>query len=87
MPEDIRYEECDTMSQIYNSLRKADIEWTKFKNDNPDSYCRIVISNHWASEGIWVEFKEIELSPEDFIYKDNSGQYLDTPWTTGKIAF
>ena len=34
---------------------------------------QIVISNHWASEGVWVEASETKkkLSPDDHLYRQN----------------
>lgn len=67
----IRYE-ADTPEEMEESLQTANIEFDRLVGEGYP-FVQIVISNHWASEGIWVEasIKYKKLDIEDHLYRSN----------------
>lgn len=62
--------EVDTPEQVKDSLRKAIVEMDRLINEEKKDNVRIVISNHWCSEGIWVETEFKSLSSDDYVVRE-----------------
>lgn len=67
----IRYE-ADTPQEMEENLQKANTDFERLVGEGYP-FVQIVISNHWASEGIWVEAssKYKKLAIEDHLYRSN----------------
>ena len=66
-----RYE-ADTKEELDKSLELANEDFDRLVAEGYPSV-EIIISNHWASEGVWVEAgdKPNNHSPHDHVYRTN----------------
>lgn len=62
--------EADTPKQFDSNIKKAESDYDQLITEGYPKV-RIIVSNHWASEGIWVEAGEkfSPLSGQDTVYK------------------
>lgn len=70
-PVNIRYD-ADTWNEMDNSTSKAKIDFDRLVKEGYP-HVRIVVSNHWASEGVWVEAgnKLEDVSAMDLVIKEH----------------
>jgi hypothetical protein len=70
-PVNKRYE-ADTKEELEESIQSANEDFDRLVAEGYPSI-EIIISNHWASEGVWVEAgdKPNKHSSQDHVYRTN----------------